>query len=104
MEDAHWESDVDCVTFYKHSAPHHGRFSYKGATMITGTAIFAITIVAFWVGRVNSQESSNYDRMGTDQARYALLLHIRQDLKLISFALFVVIILLAVIADLLLGR
>jgi len=73
--------------------------------MITTFAFIGMAVLAIITSKINDRERRDYDGRGVDDVKYLLLLHIRQDLKLISFLLFAVIILLAVIADVyLLGR
>ena len=58
---------------------------------------FALGAGAVWyAGRMNEQDRRDYDR--TDDLR-PLVLHIRQDLKLICFLLLAVIVILGAIAD-----
>lgn len=52
--------------------------------------------VTLYAGRMNEQDRRDYDR--TDDLR-PLVLHIRQDLKLISFLMLALIVMLGVIAD-----
>ena len=54
-------------------------------------------ILTWLAERANSKDRPEYDRTKPDA--YALILHLRQDLRLISFLLFGIIVLLGIIAD-----
>lgn len=70
-----------------------------GGNMFTIIA-FALTVfIAWFAGRTNEKDRSSYDTTPTDLRDWILLLHARQDLKLIAFLLFGVIVMLGVIAD-----
>ena len=68
--------------------------------MFTTIAFFAGALVAWWVGRLNDKDRPSYDRLAdNDEAIRHLLLHTRQDAKLIVFVLFAILVMLGVIAD-----
>jgi hypothetical protein len=76
-------------------------FSVSGAITGATIAFLAGTAVAWWVGRLNNVDRKDYDRLDDDEPRSlrrALLLHIRQDLKLIAFQLFAILVALGFIA------
>jgi hypothetical protein len=61
---------------------------------------FALTIlVAWYADRKNKADRPQYDDLPKDDAEQALLLHARQDLKLIAFLLAAILIALGVVAD-----
>ena len=68
-----------------------------GANMFTSIAFLLTLAIAWFTGRMNERDRREYDRHPDDQ--WLLLLHSRQDLKLIAFSLFGVIVMLGVIAD-----
>lgn len=50
--------------------------------------------------RESNKDRVSYDRLGLDQSAFQLLLlHIRQDLRLVAFLLFGVIVMLGIVAD-----
>jgi hypothetical protein len=55
--------------------------------MFTTIAFFSGALIAWWVGRLNNKDREEYDRLNDEDVKRALLLHIRQDLKLVAFAL-----------------
>ncbi len=65
--------------------------------MFTAGAFLGVAVIVWLAGRANNQDRPDYDRAAPDN--YLLILHVRQDLKLISFLLFGVIVMLGVIAD-----
>ena len=69
--------------------------------VITIVAIFAIRGIGNAISNYHDIDNITYDRFPDDELKLKLLLHIRQDIKLIVFHLHLVIIMLAVIADLL---
>lgn len=70
--------------------------------MITVVAFAVVTIVAWLVSRANDKDRSTYDHLSGGDATYTLLLHIRQDIKLLCFLAGGIIVMLGVIADILL--
>jgi hypothetical protein len=59
---------------------------------------FTVTILAAWLAdRKNEQDRLMYDRMREEVS--PLLLHIRQDLKLVTFLLGGAVVMLGVVAD-----
>ena len=67
--------------------------------MFTTIAFFAVALVAWWASRLNDKDRPTYDRLDNDEATRYLLLHTRQDMKLIAFALFAILVMLGVIWD-----
>jgi hypothetical protein len=67
--------------------------------MFTICAVVILALTTFAVEHYNRKDRATYDRLGDEEARRTLLLHIRQDVKLISFLLFAVLIMLRIIAD-----
>jgi len=67
--------------------------------MFTIGAIVLAVLLAFFAGRANDKDRQSYDSTPTDLQNWLLNLHIRQDLKLISFLLMGVIVMLGVVAD-----
>jgi hypothetical protein len=72
--------------------------------MFTAIAFFGVAAVAFLVDRHNTEDRKQLyciddGKQIDEQLRGILLLHIRQDLKLIAFALFAIVVMLGVIAD-----
>lgn len=65
--------------------------------MFTGIAFLLATGLAVFASWGNKSDRRDYDRAGPDL--WPVTLHMRQDLKLISFLLFGVIVMLGVIAD-----
>jgi hypothetical protein len=80
--------------------------------MFTGIFVFTFTVGAglmvALVGRrgerANDEDRRDYDRMSGEERRYRLLLHIRQDVKLIAFALFGIMIMLGVMLGIIADR
>ena len=68
-----------------------------GVWMFTTIALALAVGLAWFASRKNEKDRSEYDRSGADL--WPLTLHIRQDLKLISFLLFGVVVMLGIIAD-----
>lgn len=67
--------------------------------MFTVAAIALVILLAWLVGRRNEKDRPGYDSAPSDLREWLLLLHIRQDLKLIAFLLGGILIALGVIAD-----
>ena len=67
--------------------------------MFTAVAFGVTMLLAWYGGRKNDQDRPTYDRALPDERIWLLVLHIRQDLKLVAFFLGGVIIMLGVIAD-----
>ena len=67
--------------------------------MFTTIAFIAVALVAWWVGRLNDKDRPSYDRLADNEAIRHLLLHTRQDAKLIAFMLFAILVMLGIIAD-----
>lgn len=70
--------------------------------MFTVGAFFGILLIGWRVDRINRNERAHYEGGSLDTKTYLATLHARQDLKLIVFLLFGLLIMLGVIADLLL--
>ncbi len=66
--------------------------------MFTVGAIALVTMFAWHVGRLNEKDRAQYDT-GPDLKEWLLLLHVRQDVKLIAFLLAGILVMLGVIAD-----
>ena len=67
--------------------------------MFTVGAII-LTIVLAWVAnRGNEKDRPEYDKTPTDLREWLLLLHARQELKMIAFLLGGILVMLGVIAD-----
>jgi hypothetical protein len=63
-------------------------------------ACVLLALVAWYANRTNEKDRSAYDRAGTgEDGVWHLVLHIRQDLKLIAFSLAAIIVMLGIIAD-----
>ena len=69
--------------------------------IITAIAVLLIVAIGKQISFYNDMDNTTYDLLRDDELKSTLLKHIRQNIKLICFLLYVVIILLAVIADLL---
>ena len=67
--------------------------------MFTVGALVLATAIAWLANRYNEQDRSTYDRSLPDDRIWILVLHARQDLKLIAFLLFGVIVMLGIVAD-----
>ncbi len=67
--------------------------------MFTGGAILLMLLFVSYAHRQNENDRSQYDQMPSDLREWFLLLHARQDLKLISFLLAAILVMLGVIAD-----
>jgi hypothetical protein len=68
--------------------------------MFTAIACFAVALIGWWANRANDKDRPTYDRLAdNDEAIRHLLLHTRQDIKLIAFVLFAILVMLGVIAD-----
>jgi hypothetical protein len=74
---------------------------FTGIFSVTFTvgAVLLYFFFARWSERANDEDRRDYDRMSGEERRNRLLLHIRQDVKLIAFALFGIMTMLGVIAD-----
>ena len=67
--------------------------------MFTAIACLAGALIVWGAGRANDKDRPNYDRLDDVEAARLLLLHTRQDMKLIAYVLFAILIMLGVIAD-----
>jgi hypothetical protein len=68
--------------------------------MFTAGAFILMILIAWFVQRKNEQDRPMYDRAAArDEGIRLLVLHVRQDLKLVAFALMGVLVMLGVIAD-----
>lgn len=69
--------------------------------MFTTAAIFLAGITAWLAQRANERDRATYDPLLDDgnDFRRAILLHIRQDLKVVAFLLAAVVVMLGVVAD-----
>jgi hypothetical protein len=81
----------------KLGSPQHPTQSVAGATMFTVGAILITALLVWFAHKGNEQDRPTYDR--ADDRIWLLVLHIRQDLKLIAFLLCGVMVMLGVIAD-----
>lgn len=66
--------------------------------MFTVSAIILSMLIVWYAGRQNENDRSEYDKSPLDLREW-LLLHVRQDLKLICFLLGGIFVMLGVIAD-----
>ncbi|WP_421697403.1 hypothetical protein [Ancylobacter sp.] len=71
----------------------------SGAFMWTLAAVFIASLIAYLAGRANERDRPIYDGSDVLNRDAMIKLHIRQDLRLISFLLFGVIVMLGVAAD-----
>ena len=67
--------------------------------MFTAGAFVLFALIAWYAHRKNEQDRSMYDQVIHDDREWLLLLHIRQDLKLASFLMCGILVMLGVIAD-----
>jgi hypothetical protein len=67
--------------------------------MFTIGAVIAMIVIGWLAHRKNEQDRPMYDRAISEDRVWLLVLHIRQDLKLIAFGLGAILIMLGVIAD-----
>jgi len=67
--------------------------------MFTAIACLAGALIVWGVGRLNDKDRPTYDRLDDVEAARLLLLHTRQDMKLIAYVLFAILVMLGVIAD-----
>lgn len=67
--------------------------------MFTVGALMLGSLLAWFAGRKNESDRSAYDAINGETQDRLLLLHIRQDIKLIAFLLFGILVVLGVIAD-----
>jgi hypothetical protein len=67
--------------------------------MFTVIAFFAGALIGWGAIRLNDKDRATYDRLDDVEATRALLLHSRQEMKLIAYLLFAILIMLGVIAD-----
>jgi len=69
--------------------------------MFTGVAVLLTAVAAWLAQQANEKDRSSYDGLmdGGDEFQRAMLLHIRQDLKLIAFLIAVLILVLGIVAD-----
>lgn len=67
--------------------------------MFTVAAVLVVALLAWAVSRANSKDRGIYESERSDMKEWALLLHARQDLKLIAFLLAGILIALGVVAD-----
>jgi hypothetical protein len=68
--------------------------------MYTAGALILLALLGWYVNRANEKDRRDYDRArSTDDRHQQLLLHIRQDVKLIAFLLMGLIVMLAAVAD-----
>ena len=67
--------------------------------MFTIGAFVLICLIAWFAARANEQERPKYDQALRDENISLLVLHVRQDLKLVAFVLGGILLMLGVIAD-----
>lgn len=67
--------------------------------MFTVAAFILMTLVAWLARRTNEKDRAAYDAAAPDMKHWVLLLHLRQDMKLVAFLLGAVIVMLGVVAD-----
>ena len=65
--------------------------------MFTFLSALMIGILAWWVSRQNETDRKTYQNDADDT--WLLILHLRQDLKLVAFLLGGIIVMLGVVAD-----
>src|SRR5215475_10918582 len=71
----------------------------RGRGMFTVIAFFAGALMGWAATRINDKDRATYDRLDNVEVTRALLLHSRQEMKLIAYLLFAILIMLGVIAD-----
>jgi len=67
--------------------------------MFTAGAVALVIVIALAADRTNKRDRREYDATPDDLRMRVLLLHVRQDVKLIAFALGGILVMLGVIAD-----
>jgi hypothetical protein len=67
--------------------------------MFTVIAFVLLILLAWLVQRKNEKDRSTYDGTPSDLREWLLLLHLRQDMKLVAFLLGGILIMLGVVAD-----
>ena len=67
--------------------------------MFTVGAFVLVILLAWYAGRKNEQDRLSYDRAPPEDRMWELVLHIRQDLKLVAFLLGAVVVMLGIVAD-----
>ncbi len=67
--------------------------------MFTIGAIILTSLLMWSASRGNKKDRAEYDRAPFDDRSWILLLHLRQDLKLVVFLLAGIVVMLGVIAD-----
>ena len=70
--------------------------------MFTAGACFLVALLVWLAKRTNKKDQPDYDRNAPDErSQWLLMLHIRQDLKVIAYLLAGIMVLLGILADLL---
>lgn len=68
--------------------------------MFTFAAFALFVVIAFAAGRANAGDRRSYDAQPSDDpGLWLLLLHVRQDLKLVAYLLGGIMVMLGVVAD-----
>ena len=67
--------------------------------MFTTGAFVLIALIGWYGGRTNEKDRPSYDAGTVENRVWLLLLHTRQDIKLVSFLLGGIIIMLGIVAD-----
>ena len=67
--------------------------------MFAAIACLVGALIVWGVGRANDKDRATYDGLDDVEAARLLLLHTRQDMKLIAYVLFAILVMLGVIAD-----
>lgn len=67
--------------------------------LFTGVAVILVGLIVWHSHRENAGERPDYSRPDRDENRFGLLLHLRQDAKLIVYLLAGVIVMLGIVAD-----
>ena len=70
-----------------------------GEQMFTAIACLAGALIVWGVGRANDKDRATYDGLDDVEAARLLLMHTRQEMKLIAYVLFAILVMLGVIAD-----
>jgi hypothetical protein len=67
--------------------------------MFTSGAIILISLIAWFATKQNESDRPSYDNAPPEHSQWLMLLHARQDLKLIAFLLAGILVMLGMIAD-----
>jgi len=67
--------------------------------MFTATTIFAMLVIGYAVGKANEKDRAASSYLDPETETRAVILHARQDIKLIVFVLAAILVMLGVLAD-----